>query len=324
MRSLAVVCSAVLVIFGLSVVPCQAADKYPTFTDAAAAGPDFPIQGEYKGTIGEKTKLGAQVVALGEGQFDAVLYQKGLPGAGFEGGKITLKGEAKEGVLTFTGEKVSGTIKEGVFSGTGADQTPFTMQKILRESPTLGAKPPEGAIVLFDGKTADQWENGRLQESNLLAVGTRTKQKFKNYTLHLEFRTPFMPTARGQARGNSGLYLNDLYEFQILDSFGLNGENNECGGYYSLTKPAHNMCLPPLSWQTYDVDFRMAKFDGGKKHAPAVATVKLNGVVIHDSYDIVRANGGGGSTDESVPGSIFLQDHSNPVNFRNIWIIERN
>lgn len=324
MRSLGVVCCAVLAIVGSSHSACRGADKFPTFIDAAAAGPDFLVQGEYEGTIGEKLKLGAQVVALGEGKFDAVLYSKGLPGAGFDGGKMSLKGETKDGVLTFTGEKISGTIKDGVFSGTGGDQMPFTMKKVLRESTTLGAKPPEGAIVLFDGSSADKWENGRLQEGKLLGVGTRTKQKFKNFTLHLEFRTPFMPTARGQARGNSGLYLNDMYEFQILDSFGLSGENNECGGYYSLTKPAVNMCFPPLSWQTYDVDFQMAQFDGGKKVKPAVATVKLNGVVIHDKYEIARANGGGGNTDESQPGSIFVQDHSNPVHFRNIWILERN
>src|SRR4051794_5612937 len=104
MRSLAVVCCAVLTIVGSSQSACRGADKFPTFIDPAAAGPDFVVQGEYEGTIGEKEKLGAQVVALGEGKFDAVLYQKGLPGAGFDGGKMTLKGETKEGVVTFTGD----------------------------------------------------------------------------------------------------------------------------------------------------------------------------------------------------------------------------
>ncbi len=178
--------------------------------------------------------------------------------------------------------------------------------------------------MLFDGTSADEWVNGRIQEGNLLGVGTRTKRAFKNYVLHVEFRTPFMPYDRGQARGNSGLYCNDQYEFQILDSFGLTGENNECGGYYKFAKPALNMCLPPLVWQTYDVDFSMAQFDaGGKKTKPAIATVRLNGVVVHDHYEIPAGNGGGGLSDETKPGPIFVQDHGNPVHFRNIWILEK-
>ena len=130
--------------------------------------------------------------------------------------------------------------------------------------------------------------------------------------------------ARGQGRGNSGLYLNDQYEFQILDSFGLSGENNECGGYYSFAKPKLNMCLPPLTWQTYDVEFAMARFDDkGAKIKPAVATIRLNGVPVHESYEIPKFNGGGGLADESKPGGIYLQDHGNPVHFRNIWIVEQ-
>ena len=133
-----------------------------------------------------------------------------------------------------------------------------------------------------------------------------------------------MPHARGQGRGNSGLYLNDQYEFQILDSFGLSGENNECGGYYSFAKPKLNMCLPPLTWQTYDVDFTMARYDANKnKLKPATATIRLNGVIVHDKYEIPKFNGGGGQSDESLPGAIYVQDHGNPVHFRNIWIVER-
>jgi hypothetical protein len=84
------------------------------------------------------------------------------------------------------------------------------------------------------------------------------------------------------------------------------------------------MCFPPLAWQTYDADFTMARFDDeGKKVKPAVATVRLNGVIVHDKYEIPKYNGGGGLADESKPGPIFLQDHGNPVHFRNIWIVEK-
>lgn len=293
-----------------------------TFVDPAKAGPDYRIQGEYEGRIGD-TIAGIQVVALGNGKFDAVLFAKGLPGSGADLTRVPVRGETRDGVPTFTAESFSGTIRDGVFTGT-LDNAELRLKHVERQSPTMGARPPAGAIVLFDGSHADEWVNGRIQEGNLLGVGTRTKRAFKNYTLHVEFRTPFMPLDRGQARGNSGLYCNDQYEFQILDSFGLTGENNECGGYYKYARPALNMCLPPLSWQTYDVDFAMAQFDAeGKKTKPAIATVRLNGVTVHDRYEIPAINGGGGQNDETKPGPIYVQDHGNPVHFRNIWIVEK-
>lgn len=298
-------------------------EKPPAFTDPANADADFRVQGEYEGRLGKEALAGVQLVALGGGKFAGVLYSKGLPGGGWDRSKLELSGETKAGVVALTGPSFSGKVESGRLTGM-LDDAAMDLRKVERQSPTIGARPPEGALVLFDGTNVDQWVGGKIEEGNLLGVGTRTKTAFKNYTLHLEFRTPYMPTARGQARGNSGMYLNDQYEFQILDSFGLKGENNECGGYYSMAKPALNMCLPPLSWQTYDVDFSMAKYDeAGKKVRPAVATVKLNGVTIHNQYEIPKFNGGGGLSDESKPGAIFLQDHGNPVRFRNIWIVER-
>jgi hypothetical protein len=293
------------------------------FTDPEKAGADFRIQGEYEGRLGKEALCGLQLVALGEGRFEGVIYSKGLPGGGWDRSRVPVKGELKDGVVTLTATSLTARVENEKITGM-FDDAPVSLKRIERRSPTISQKPPEGAIVLFDGSSADAWVDGRIEEGNLLGVGTRTKRTFRNYTLHLEFRTPFMPLARGQGRGNSGLYLNDQYEFQILDSFGLSGENNECGGYYSMAKPAVNMCLPPLSWQTYDVEFSMAQFDAeGKKTKPAIATVRLNGVTIHDRYEIPRINGGGGLNDESKPGAIFLQNHGNPVRFRNIWILER-
>jgi 3-keto-disaccharide hydrolase len=293
------------------------------FLDAKSAGPDFQVQGEYVGTIGKGTKTGAQVVALGNGKFDAVLYAKGLPGAGWDGKtKVRLKGMTKDGKTTFTGKNFRGTIEKGEFTGTADEGVKFQLKKTLRKSPTLGAKPPAGAIVLFDGTNVDQWEGMKIEEGKLLGVGGRTKKKFRDFTLHLEFRLPFMPFARGQGRGNSGMYLTDQYECQILDSFGLNGEDNECGGIYHVLKPAVNMCLPPLSWQTYDVEFTAAKFnDKGKKTADAVVTIKHNGVVIHKKAKL-KLTPGGHQFDEK-PGRLFLQNHGNPVRFRNIWVVDK-
>ena len=133
-----------------------------------------------------------------------------------------------------------------------------------------------------------------------------------------------MPNERGQGRANSGFYSQGRYEVQILDSFGLTGENNECGGIYSIKKPDVNMCFPPLTWQTYDVDFTAAKYDAsGKKTADARITVKQNGVVIHDNVALPKATPAAPVAEGPEPGPIYLQDHGNPIRFRNIWVEEK-
>ena len=309
-------------ILAITTFSAQAQNAKTSFLDAKSAGPDFAVQGEYVGTIGKKRKLGVQVVALGKGGFDAVLYAGGLPGAGWDGKTRTrLKGKTSDGKVTFKGKNFAGAVAGGVFSGTADDDVKYQAKKVMRKSTTLGAKAPKGAVVLFDGSTADHFQGGKIEAGGLLNVGVRTKRKFSNFKLHLEFRTPFMPYARGQGRGNSGMYLLDQYECQVLDSFGLAGLDNECGGIYKVARPNVNMCLPPLSWQTYDVDFTAAKFDKtGKKVSPAVTTIRHNGVVIHEKLTL-KVTAGGGQNDEK-PGALYLQNHGDPVRFRNIWIVE--
>ena len=309
-------------ILAATAVSSQAQNAKTAFLDAKSAGPDFAVQGEYVGTIGKERKLGIQVIALGKGGFNAVLYAGGLPGAGWDGKtKTGLKGQTAGGKVTFKGRNITGGVAAGVFSGTAEDDVAFSAKKVMRKSPTLGAKAPAGAVVLFDGSTAEHFEGGKLEAGKLLNVGVRSKRKFSNFTLHLEFRLPFMPYARGQARGNSGMYLLDQYECQVLDSFGLVGHDNECGGIYKVARPSVNMCLPPLSWQTFDVAFTAAKFDkAGKKLAPAVTTIRHNGVVIHEKLKLKLTAGGGQSNEK--PGSLFLQNHGDPVRFRNIWVVE--
>lgn len=310
----------------------SAADSKGAITDPKEAGPDFEVQGEYEGEIkpegGESIKVGAQVIALGDGKFEAVAYHGGLPGNGWKrGDKVhRVKGETnKEGVTTFKDDGGSGTIKNGVLTIIDPNGKAIgEIKKVTRKSPTLGAMAPQGAIVLFDGKSADNFNNGKIIEENLLAASNcDSKAKFGDHTLHIEFRTPFMPKASGQGRGNSGVYLQSRWECQVLDSFGLEGENNECGGIYSIAKPIVNMCLPPLSWQTYDINFTAAKYDeSGKKVKNARATIVHNGVVIHDDLELPK--GTPGRADEGPsPLGVFLQDHGNPVAFRNIWVIER-
>jgi hypothetical protein len=310
----------VLLLQGLSAC---AAD--PAITDPKQAGPDFAVQGEYLGDAGDH-KWGAHVIALGDGKFDVVGYQGGLPGDGWKRGDATKRGtgELKDGVTQLKGDDWTGTIKDGVFTVMHEDQKIGELKKVERKSPTLGAKPPSGAIVLFDGTTADNFEKGQLVEGNLLgATNCVSKKTFADHTLHLEFRTPYMPKSRGQARGNSGVYPQGRYEVQVLDSFGLEGKNNECGGIYSIGEPAVNMCYPPLSWQTYDIDFTAAKYDdAGKKTANARITVKHNGVVIHENLELPKGTPGYKPEGPEKLG-LFLQDHGNPVAFRNIWAVEK-
>jgi hypothetical protein len=196
--------------------------------------------------------------------------------------------------------------------------------KQYRQSPTLGAKPPEGAIVIFDGKNVDQFEPGaKMNESpdgNTLWAEAITKpQEKKPYKLHVEFMLSYMPTARGQARSNSGVYLDDRYECQVLDSFGLELKNNECGGFYQVAEPKINMCYPPLTWQTYDFDFTPAKWDGDKKISNAKVTVKHNGVVIHDNVELPKETAGR-KKEGPEPLGVYLQGHGNKVQYRNIWL----
>jgi hypothetical protein len=291
---------------------------------AAREDADFPIQGEYRSDEGTAA-MGAQVVALGRGEFDIYLLEGGLPGAGWEPGKprTRLHAVSKDGTIIASDDagKISASLESGRLSVIKADRTKQVLTRLQRGSPTLKAKPPGNAIIL----SIDKWENGKEENGFLTANGSTTRSHFGTYTLHLEFRTPYKPDARGQKRGNSGVYHSGRWETQILDSFGLDGRDNECGGLYSIAKPKLNMCLPPLTWQTYDVEFTAAKFDStGQRTGWPRITVRLNGVVIHN--DVALSKNFTTSAPLSMPltspeGPIHLQQHDNPVVFRNIWLI---
>ena len=289
---------------------------------------DFPFQGEYAGEIdsgGGGQKFGIQVIALGDGKFRAVFYPGGLPGDGWTKDKPKVKtdGARQNDSVTFTGGRLNGTIKNGAFTITNfRDNVMGTLKKVERESSTLGAKPPEGAIVLFDGKSTDAWEKGKMTDDGLLMQGTQSKQKFFPGTLHIEFILPYEPKGRDQGRGNSGVYMQGRDEVQVLDSFGLEGKNNECGAIYGIAEPIVNMCYPPMTWQTYDIEFTAAQWENGKKTRNAVFNlVRHNGVVVHKDQEVTKITTAAPVGDNPEPGPTNLQDHGHQVRYRNIWFV---
>lgn len=291
-----------------------AAEKRFAITEKDAS-PDYQIQGEYA-----SAKLGAQVISLGGGQFRTRLYPGGLPGAGWNGQTgPDVQWRASGDKHEFQGDGGLFSIESGALKQNGKT----IAERLVRASPTLGAKPPAGAVVLFDGTSTKAWRSTRMRD-RLLQVGGYTVDKFQDFELHLEFVTPFMPSARGQDRGNSGIFLQRRYEIQILDSFGLEGADNECGGIYHFRRPDVNMCFPPLVWQTFDIDFRTARFDDkGGKTKNARVTVRHNGVVVHEDVELAGPSGSG-QPETPEGGPLFLQWHGTPVQFRNIWIVPRS
>jgi hypothetical protein len=316
-----------------------------------------PAMGDYQGewTLDNGADYGqlvAQVIALGKGQYRANLngeFNYDWPPI------VTIDGKLEDATVQFSGRgqfegielDVKAVIKAdkltGKFKGRddyGQDISgSFEMEKVIRLSPTLGAKPPAGAIVLFNGKNFDQWQHvgkkpgadsvqWRLLKGGAMELKPRTgsiitRKKFADVKLHLEFRTPFMPDARGQGRGNSGVYLQGRYEVQILDSYGLEGKDNECGGIYKVGPPMVNMCAPPTQWQTYDITFRAARFnENGEKTSEPTLTVLHNGVKIHDEVEASKPTTAAPDNTVKGPGGLYLQDHGNPVQYRNIWLVE--
>ena len=299
--------------------------------NVADVDPDFAVQGEYVGAsskLGCLTNYGLQVVALGEGQFEAKLYEGGLPGNGASGqSAFVLQGARTDADATrLTGSGWIVAISSGKLAQVGLESgTPdiAVLNKVERTSPTLGAKPPANAVVLFDGSPPTLLKDATVKDG-LLQVGTETVNTYRDFSLHAEFRTPYMPAARSQARGNSGFYLQRRYEVQVLDSFGQWPQFNEAGSIYRTKPPEINMSYPPLAWQTYDIDFIAARFDpAGNKVSHAVLTVRHNGVTVQNQVTLYNKTGAG-KPEGPDPMPMLLQNHGNPVEFRNIWLVEQS
>ena len=286
-------------------------------------------QGRYEARfVADFSKRGPYLYRLrGQIRDDQFRFMDDIP---FDVGRIT---EATDKGLLLPASLWSGKLSDHAAQGpvAGLLKGEFDLKQTQRLSPELGKRPLEGAVVLFDGSNLDQWQtrDGKPAAWKLLPGGVMevakggdivSKEKFGDFVLHLEFRLPYMPREFGQARGNSGVYLQTRYETQVLDSYGLEGHDNECGGFYQIRRPSVNMCAPPLQWQSYDITFHSAKLGAdGKKTAKARVTVVHNGVVIHDDFELPHVTPGGMNNTEGEPAGLMLQDHGNPVQYRNIW-----
>lgn len=228
--------------------------------------------------------------------------------------------DARHGILVEeNGWKFEGNPDE--VKGKNPQGHSFAVKPVTRTNPSLGTKPPKGAKVLFDGGDMSQWKHPNKTAEGDLKAGTETIAEYRDFQLHVEFWMPLMPTKKGQDRANSGVYLQNRYEIQVLDSFALEGSKNECGSIYEYRAPSVNACLPPEVWQSYDLEFRAARFENGKKVKSAWIRAVQNGIVIHDGVEIPKQTGYGWK-EGPEPGPIHLQDHGSAVIYRNIWIVE--
>ncbi len=360
---------------------------------SAGALDEAVVQGLYegscKGSKGEM-KLEVRVVAQGNATYRALVRK--LAGEG-NVSRVELKGVAEGDVVNFSGKDGDREWKcsysNGTITGTCGGGCKIDIRRVERVSPTMGKKPPQGAIVLFDGrqsmdemvrangspwfvgdKKMDGWgvwevpirtisekdptewpsmanvipkdwklgaerrrvdsvrgigDDGSIQ---VPGGGMNSKRQFEgSFDYHVEFMNPLQPAAHSQGRGNSGVYLPNGEEVQVLDSFGeCTYEGGGCGGLYkyknpdtmdvidSIKGPENKYTLasaPPLQWQTYDIEYRVQKKDGKYSGRPRL-TVYHNGVKIHDNFEMRK---------EAKKGHFHYQDHGNPVRYRNIWVL---
>lgn len=294
--------------------------KIKKFPNAAVWSDPTLAEKDFEGYrfIGEYVKDGRGLqVTPAEGRFYSSIYTGGLPGAGWDGSAIEHQWSTLESVETLT---------QG-------------WQKVDRSPKVTGKLPPADALVLFDGSSTQQWKNAKV-ENGVLRAGCRTKESFQDFRLYLEFLVPLKPEPpiSHPHRGNSGVFAVGAYEVQIADTFGLDPSpqawqeddmlkpvDTWCGSVYGIQAFDINMCLPPLAWQSLEIDFKAARFEDDKKVASAVMSVILNGVKVQDQTVLTAGTGGGpaGPRAEVAKGPIILQNHGNPNRFRNIWIVPR-
>lgn len=318
--------------FPLSANPVLAQAEGPGWaaTEPPEGDLEYALMGEFVGPVdvggNQYRPIGLQIRPLGGDNFEALQYAGGLPGqATFEHSEpVKLVGRRSGDFVVLSGGPYAIFVEHGSCLMIDREGNRVgRLERVLRGSPTMGAQPPEEAMVLFDGSNTDHFSNARMTSDGLLMEGADVIPMFQDFNLHVEFRLPYMPTSDGQARGNSGCYLQSRYELQVLDSFAQLPQFNGCSSLYRFKSPDLNMCLPPLQWQTYDIIFTAPRWaSDGTKLRNARITVWHNGVKTQDDVQLENKTGAG-KPEEPTLLPIRFQDHRNPVRFRNIWLVDR-
>jgi hypothetical protein len=327
---------------GMMELRAQSGEFMPPISnnDALAA---HQVQGEYFGTTASGAKLGAWIVAKGNNSFALSLLPGGLlgltandPQGGWNGvakytGTANFNGTSYS-VTTANGYKtttITGTGYDRVLNGTTSNNESFTLNRVNRQSPTRRLRPKAEwgtAQTWFDSATAQadltkwkQRDNAVQLKYNHLFRGILSAAKHGAGFLHIEARSSFNPTASGQDRGNSGIYLQGKFEMQVLDSFGLGGDINETGAIYGVKAPIVNAALPPLTFQTYDCYF--TPYSATNRFA--TITLYVNGVLVQNKTKTLegKVTEAGITGDFLAESELYLQNHTKEVVFDNIWFI---
>jgi hypothetical protein len=323
------------------------ADYVPPLSGAPLA--QWQAQGEYFGAIQGGGNLGAWLVANGNDTYTVVFLPGGLltlpgqPNGGWNQAgwnRATFSGSARLTGTSFVvnttsnykAVSITGTGEARVMTGTTPTGAAFTLNRVVRNSPTHGLKPKPAwgaANLWFDSATGQadlaKWatkDNTVQLSRKYLYRGVQTVASHGAGLLHIEFQSCFNPTATGQGRSNSGVYVQSHYEAQVLDSFGSAGATDEYGAVYTVKAPTVNAALPPLTWHTYDIYFTPRTSGGpGDAAGAAIMTIYANGVMTQDATPVLGVTTSGVGGNLLVPAPLYLQNHGNEVVFNNIWFI---
>lgn len=298
-------------------------------------------EGTYRHDRTQTTKATAKVIAEGPSYYRVLIQAEPLV-AGDPTHQFEIYGTLQGRGVNLFGRanalRWNGSIEENKLAASpGYYGQGLELQKVSPKSPTEGAQPPADAVVLLPFKPGtppdtsawnSNWE--ALDDGSLRCRPGKgsitTKKHFGDIRLHLEFWLPLMADTFGQNRANSGVIINNIYEVQVLDSFGLVPSMGDCGAIYDSTRPKLNACFPPEQWQTYDIVFRAPRIDpDGTLREPARVTVDLNGIRVQDNVAIAGATAGsprGRPPINAATGPLHLQDHGNQVRYRNVWLQE--
>lgn len=353
----------VLIAIGLAILQFA-----PTMPATHAAEPVDAVQGNWVGDWklddGGGGKQTAQIVALGNGEYQGAFtaydgseqqnetFRFVISGTAAANDKVefatTINLGEKLGTFDWKAQAHAGKLV-GRYTNKKNYTGGFTLKRTELSNEAVGTKPLPGAIVLFDGSNLDRWSAPRnrptrwksadgvvrvdseMVDGKPVLTNLVSREHFRDAQIHLEYRTPYLPAARGLERGNSGLFVQGRYEIQILDSFGQPrvrnsfgelADDDSAGAIFKHTAPRENATFPPGEWQAFDITFESAKLDAaGKLKEPAYLTVRHNGALIHDRVKVSKPTPGAPLQDLTEPGGLILENGGQPVEFRNIWLV---